>query len=146
MIRRRANGTEERIPCREGREGIVALVAVTDSAIDLADAPREEYADGSSAWWRYFAPTRSLNSSGFIPRQELTAVLGYAPGYNLRGFGYGNSGVKEIPESTSARLLEIFLASAADAEQRQLTRPTGGHPGGSGEGPEHLALKRAITA
>lgn len=144
-IQRRADGTEERIPCHEGREGIVGLAAVTGYAIEVADSQREQYADGSSVWWRYYAPTEPLNLSGFVTREELNHVLGYASVYNLRGFGDGKSGIKEIPESTSARLLEIFLARAEEAERRHLTHPTGSHAGGSGEGPEHLALKQAIA-
>src|SRR5258708_7480386 len=67
-IRNYADGSSHRIPCRRGGEGVVAMVRVIEAAQQPEDSEPEHYTDGSTMWWRYCAPTTSVNSAGFIPR------------------------------------------------------------------------------
>jgi hypothetical protein len=77
---------------------------------------------------------------------EVAALLDYKPNYGFRGFGEEHSGLKTIPEDLFQRILEAFIASARQDERDRITRATKPRLGGSGEGPEHLALKRRIAA
>src|ERR1700685_1457705 len=51
------DGSVKNVGRHPGGEGIVALVEVTDVASQPEDSQPEEYADGSTLWWRYCAPT-----------------------------------------------------------------------------------------
>jgi hypothetical protein len=88
-----------------------------------------------------------LNSSGFISRGELALQLGYSPEYAFRGFGRDHSGLAEVGgerfEELKGRFLEGQAAKDA-ATKRMVTGRRWGGPGG--EGPAHVALKRAIAA
>jgi hypothetical protein len=64
LIQTYVDGSTKRIGRYPGSEGIVALVEVTDAASQPEDSQPEQYADGSTLWWRYCAPTRSVNSGG----------------------------------------------------------------------------------
>src|SRR5713226_5673790 len=70
-----ATGQQITIPRRIGREGVIALVEISGPPNQPDHTQREEYTNGSSAWWRFHAPTRSLNSGGFVPRADLAALL-----------------------------------------------------------------------
>ncbi len=145
VVRTYIDGSTKHIPRRRGREGIVALVQVTDVASEPDDSEPEQFADGRKAWWRYCAPTRSVNSAGFIPRRKLNSLLGYAPHYVFHGFGEEHSGLKEISGDLFDRMLSEFKASALE-DERELIRRAAGHCfGGGGEGPEHKALKLRIA-
>ena len=129
-----------------GREGVVGLVEITGTPNQPDDTHRQDYTDGTSAWWRFYAPTRSLNSAGFISRIELTGILGYSQNYVFRGFGDQNSGLKKISEGSFNQILQPFLASAQHFEQQRRVQGTGPRFGGTGEGPEHRELKERIAA
>ncbi len=144
-LREYVDGTTRRIACRQGREGIVALVEVTDRAFQPEDSRPERYDDGTTLWWRYCAPTRSANSSGFLSRIEVAALLAYSERYVFRGFGDEHSGLKKITEETFNRIRDAFIASSQTDEQDRISRASTGRFGGGGEGPEHLALKRRIA-
>lgn len=146
-IREYVDGTTRRIACRPGREGIVALVEVTEMAFQPEESRPEKYDDGTELWWRYYAPTRSVNSAGFLPRIEVASLLGFSDRYVFRGFGDEHSGLKQIPEETFERIRDAFIASSRrDEEDRVARAGAGGRFGGGGEGPEHLALKKRIAA
>ena len=96
-------------------------------------------------WWRYRAKTRSANSSGFLPRLEVNALLGYSERYVFRGFGDERSGLKQITEETFDRIHSAFNASALTDEEGRIANANEGGFGAGGEGPEHLALKKRIA-
>jgi hypothetical protein len=145
VVRTYVDGSTKHIARRRGREGIVALVQVTDVASEPDDSQPERFADGRKAWWRYCAPTRSVNSAGFMPRQKLNSLLGYARNYVFRGFGEEHSGLKEISSDLFHRLLPEFESAALEDERKRLRRAVGHRFGGGGEGPEHKALKMRIA-
>lgn len=146
VLRRNAAGEEITVPRGTGREGVLALVEITAAPNQPDDSQPERYTNGTTAWWRFYAPTRSLNSGGFIPRTDLAALLGYAPNYGFRGFGDLHSGLKEISEDTFNRILQTFWASAHHSERQRTAQASAPRFGGTGEGAEHRALKDLIAA
>lgn len=145
VVRTYADGSIKRIRRRRGREGIVALVEVTDMAYQPEDSRPEQFADGHRAWWRYCALTRSVNSAGFIPRRRVNSALGFAHNYVFHGFGEEHSGLKEIPKRVFKRLLSEFKADTLPDEAKRVRRAAGHCIGAGGEGPEHKALKLRIA-
>jgi hypothetical protein len=145
QVRANADGSTQRIPCHRGRAGIVGLVEVTQRAHQPEDSQRERYSDGSSLWWRYCTPTRSINSAGFIPRPEVNSLLGYSDSYVFHGFGEEHSGLKQIEVDLFNRILAAFIASAQRDEKSRISDAPFTRFGGGGEGPEHMALKRRIA-
>lgn len=140
---RRGSGADSRIiHRRRGREGVVVLAEVIARAHQPEDSAREHYADGSSRWWRYHAPTRVLNSTGFVPRAVAAALLGHAPGYNFRGYGRRHSGISQVADAAHRELLRVFVGAAPTLGRPPAPRQG---PGGTGEGPEHEAIKRFIA-
>jgi hypothetical protein len=141
-----ADGTTTKFPRRRGLEGIVALVCVTEKAYQLEDSAPDTYTDGTTVWWRYYAPTTSVNSVGFIPRRQAATLLGYSEEYVFRGYGEGHTGLKEIEKDRFDRLLAAFVASAEVDEKQKIERARQSRFGRGGEGPVHLALKNRIAA
>lgn len=146
QIRKFVDGTTRRIGCHLGRGGIVALVKVTERASQPEESEWEKYADGTSLWWRYCAPTESVNSAGFLSRQETNRILGYSDKNVFRGFGEEHSGLKEISHELFDRVYSAFMVSALRDEQARVANAPTPRFGGGGEGPEHLALKMRIAA
>ena len=68
------------------------------------------------------APTRSINSAGFIPRSEANALFGYSENNVFRGFGDEHSGLKEIEEELFTRLLNRFSISTENNEKEHIAR------------------------
>ena len=114
------NGSVKVLHRHPGREGIVALVQVTEAAEQPQGSVPEHYADGSSLWWRYRARTRSVNSAGFIPRRNVNLLLGYAENNFLHGFGEKHSGLKEISEELYKRLFKEFSGSAHETGKNRV--------------------------
>ncbi len=145
LIRKYEDGTETRVACQKGRGQIIALARVADKPYELEDSQTEEYADGSKIWWRYFAPTETVNSAGSISRRQAATILGYSEDYTFRGFGDGQSGLKQIDGDVFEQLKAVFDRSVEEQEIEQNNRA--GHARGpGGEGPAHLALKQRIAA
>ncbi len=147
IIKTRADGVQQTIHHHRGRGGVITLVEVTATPEADNEAEVEQYADGSSIWWRWRALTRTVNSAGFIGREQLNMMLGYSPKNPLRGFGTQNSGLKEIPRDLHEELLAAFLASHEQLDQARLRSAQSSSRGGAGgEGEIHRALKDAIVA
>jgi len=147
VVSRNAEGVESKQRRLVGRGGIVALLRVTDKASQPPDTKREEYADGTSAWWRYCAPTEPLDSGGFLPRVEVNRLLGYEEVFNFHGFGDDHSGVKQIAPELFERIVGIFKASSETLDEERLASRVGHVTlGGAGEGAEHRMLKERIAA
>lgn len=131
-----------------GRAGIVALVRVIESAAQPQDSVRELYDNGEILWWRFRAPTETVNSGGFIPRAQFLPLIGYKPSWNLHGFGDNHSGVKRLSADEFAAIRELYEDSANRNDQERLRRNnrTGQFGGPGGEGEIHRALKERIAA
>jgi len=145
ILRNNADGSTTKVSRHPGAEGIVALAEVTQRAFEPENSRPEEYANGTKLWWRYYAPTQSVDSSGFISRTELNSVLGYAADNVLRGFGEQNSGLKEISEDVYEQLRSCFLLSSEKSEKERIALAPAHRFGSGGEGTEHLALKQRIA-
>ena len=146
QVRDLANGSTQQIACRRGREGIIALLEVTGPAERLNDSHEEHYTNGLKAWWRYCAPTKPINSAGFIPREVVNTALGYARNNVFRGFGDEHSGLKEVTPAVFNHLLQLFTSSSKEHDKTEIIRYSGSRYGGGGEGPVHRALKDCIAA
>jgi hypothetical protein len=148
LVKRRIDGTTERVPCQSGRSGIVTIAEVASGFEEIPDSRPESYADGSKVWWRWCARTRSGISSGFVPRRRVNQILGLKPDYNFRGFGDSHSGLKEVNKEQFEALLQEF-------KQRQPITPLapeGEEPppgrsfeGSGGESFEHRSLKEYVA-
>ena len=146
VTREYTDGTKKQLRCRQGRVGIVAHVEVTDRAYQPADAFPEQYPDGSTKWWRYCAPTKSVNSAGFLPRAYAATLLGFSDRFPFRGLGERHSGLKKISADTFNAIKEAFIASAGPTPEWPLGQTNSMNFGGGGEGPEHQALKTRIAS
>lgn len=142
LVETQADGSKRNRVCRQGREGIVALGEVEAQFTALADSTPDQYADGTSVWWRWYAPLTLLNRSGFVGRAELLPVIDYSANYNLRGLGEQHSGLKKLDVSQFEQLLALFR-SAVPLENRD--NHSGQH-GGVGETQPHLDLKEYVAA
>jgi hypothetical protein len=142
-----SDGSPKIVGRRAGRQGVVTLARILDKPSQPEGSHPEHYSDGTSKWWRFMAPTESLNSTGFISRTDLAQLLGYSPEYAFRGFGRDHSGLAEIGEARFGELQRRFLDSVA-AKDTAVSRTIAGRRwnGAGGEGPDHLALKSAIAA
>lgn len=146
LVERLPDGTDCPMPRHVGRRGIVT---VADVAHGFTRRPPQEaieqYVDGTQMNWAWRATTTSHASNGFAPKAEVLRVLGYNPGYTMRGFGQMNSGLREIRKSDYEELLGIFVRHprARGAAPGGKEPPHG--PGG-GEGPEHRLLKEYVAA
>ncbi len=147
LVEQRADGTERRIPCREGRMGIVALGRVTEPAYQPDSSSPEQYTDGTKLWWRYCAPTETLNTAGFISQRDAARILGYAENYMFRGLGEQHSGLRQLSEHEYRGLWAAFSRAATEREVVRAAEAQGHRWGGpGGEGPVHRALKERIAA
>jgi hypothetical protein len=138
LVRQSPNGDQVRIPCSAGRGGVVALMRVSSEPFELSDPP-EQYADGTQIWWRWHAETTPVNSSGFVTREKLNELLGYATGYTRFG------GLRELTSEKFNLLLTEFVEIAVQREGVAASQGASRF-GPGGEGPEHLALKNAVAA
>ena len=141
------DGSPKDVPRRRGKQGVVALARILDQPSEREGSQPDHFSDGSQRFWKFMAPTESLNSAGFISRTELAEMLGYNVRYAFHGFGKENSGLKEISEELFDRLQGRFLEYPLKQDvstKREVSRHRWGSPGG--EGPAHLALKLAIAA
>lgn len=143
-IRKLPNGKEKRIPCRSGKGGVVQYGKVTDELATLPDSRPEHYTDGTTIWWRWFAPVKILSRSGFVPRVELAHSLRFKPKYPFKGFGTLKSGLKEITKAQYQDIITKFHSY----QPIKLPKPSK-HPGkGKGGGPEsqiHKDLKEYVA-
>lgn len=144
----RADGTVELVPCLPGRQGIVALLEVTDAAFARDDIEPEEYTDGTRAWWRWYAPTKTLTSAGFVPRQVAASIFGYKDSYVFRGFGHEHSGLMQIGAAVFQRIRQTYAASSEgrDDERLAATEAAARRGGPGGEGEIHKRMKELIAA
>jgi hypothetical protein len=139
-----ADGTQKRVPCGKGKQGIVTVAKILTPVRATNDEP-EHYTDGTTLWWRWIAETHEEVTTGFVAAADVKRVLGYNESYNFHGFGEMHSGVKRLTQEQCDSLLTLFrLSQPPVVAPPQGTRY--GHPTpGGGEGPEHEALKRYLA-
>ena len=137
------------VRCRAGAGAVVVIVEVIG---DLGTNPRAtptEYDNGKVRFWRWYAPTKVVNKSGFVTRQRLTELLGYEPGFPYRGLGTKHSGLKQIDKDTYEAIVTEFVKNCSRKCRPRTNRNTRPRRpvrrGGTGEGPEHLALKERVA-
>jgi RecB family endonuclease NucS len=142
LIETQADGSTRNRACQVGREGIVALGRVEAPISAQADAVPERYTDGTETWWRWYAPIKLLNRSGFVSRAVFLPILGYSTNYNLRGLGEAHSGLKKLDQRQFEELVRMYR-STVPVESRDARS---GHQGGTGESQPHLDLKEYVAA
>jgi hypothetical protein len=144
-MRTEIDGTIHRVPCLPGKGGIVAIGRALRAMARDETSEVEHYVDGTSIHWAWFAPLEVLSTSGFVPREALNGILGYAPNYVFRGFGEQRSGLKKVDEATYLRIEAAFIASRPADKPIMAVKPReGGPPGGEGE--PHRLLKEYVAA
>jgi hypothetical protein len=146
LLKRQSDGKELRVKSMRGKEGVIAIAEAQDSIYALGDTTPSDYADGSSIWWRWYAPLKLITRTGFVPRQSLNEILGYAPNYSLHGFGDAKSGLKKVSKEQFDQILHNFKASAPLPPQ--INHPHYLHHDvlGAPESTEHLNLKKYVAA
>lgn len=143
---RRPDGSRYRRPKAHGKAALVALVRVTEGAIEPLDSAPDLYDNGKEMWWRYCASTEPVNSGACIPRAEFLPIIGYSPNWNLHGFGDNHSGVKRLTAEQFGALREMYEKRAEREDRKRIERNSrGGQFGGTGEGDVHRALKERIA-
>lgn len=145
---RRPDGSRYRRPKAQGKAALVALVRVTQPAIQPPDSAPDLYDNGEEMWWRYRASTESVNSGACIPREEFLPIIGYSSNWNLHGFGDNHSGVKRLTAKQFVALREMYERFVEREDRKRIERNSrGGQFGGTGgEGDVHRALKERIAA
>lgn len=143
-IRVLPDGTQERLRCGLGREGIVLVGEVLEHLSADPESKPATYTDGTQIWWRWYAPLKSLGRSGFVPRTKVSSLLSYNPSYNFRGFGRLHSGIQELSRDQYERMLAEFRSSRP--VELPAFKPRPGHAGGTGmESDEHRRLKEYVA-
>lgn len=145
-LRQQADGSTIRLRPWRGRGGIVSLECVTSKIMQDEDPTQTEYTDRRPMVWSWSASTRTLNSSGFVPKTDVNRVLEYKHGNRLHGFGTKRSGLMEISERQFEELVEIFKRNAPPPMDKRIKGGTGTGTGhGWGESEEHRKLKGWIA-
>ena len=107
-VRRQPDGKQLFVKNMRGKEGVIAITEAQGPLHALEGSVTKKYADGSSIWWRWYTPLKLVSRSGYVSRQRLNAILGYAANYSLRGFGDAKSGLKRISQGEFAEILKAF--------------------------------------
>jgi hypothetical protein len=144
-VRTMPNGKIEKVPCRDGRGGIILYGRIKQSLYALSDSKPISYDDGTTRWWRWNTSIEILSRSGNVPMKEVSLSLGYKANYNFHGFGHLHSGLREIAKQQFEDLKRKFHMA------RPLKLPASGFPagrktGGTGESGIHRTLKEFVAA
>lgn len=142
-LHKKLDGSQEIIRSIRGKEGIIAVCEAQDSIYAQPDSEPTTYTDGTTLWWRWYAPLKILSKSGFVHRERVNPTLGYSPDYPLRGFGDHRSGLKKISEQQFNDLLKMFTEGINILPPKTNIPPKSkGKSGPEGvESQEHFLLK-----
>jgi hypothetical protein len=143
-IRHHQDGSTTENARKTGREGMICYGEIGSSISADSDSEPQKYTDGTSIWWRWYAPISVLSRSGFVGRSRVLQILGYRPTWNLRGFGDYHSGLKKISNVEFDSLVHEFHASRPVELPINRGGGSGGH--GEGEGETHLNLKNYVAS
>ncbi len=150
IIRRNIFGKDRILKHNIGRQGIIALEEVLSELEEDIHISPENYTDGSTIWWKWYANTKTISEIGFVNKRSINNILGYSLNYSLRGFGDLKSGLKRLtPDQFNSLLSEfnrihnrnIKLALSKKHPKKYKTRP-----GERSESKEHKALKEYVAA
>ena len=148
VVRTALNGQTESIESHVGREGIVTIARVTSQVYEDRESELSHYTDGTEIWWRYYAETEVISSTGFVSHELVNNILGYNRNYSLRGFGTQHSGVKQITDDQADQLIERFRPG--DEKSRQLVDSSNSIASaastGGGEGELHKRIKNQVAS
>lgn len=144
-VRRQPDGKQVFVKNLKGKEGVIAITEAQGSLYALEGSTPTEYTDGSSIWWRWYTPLKLVSKSGYISRQRLNGILGYAPNYSLHGFGDAKSGLKKISQEEFAQILKAFRESLPTPPKLP-SKPKRPHDApGVAESREHRFLKEYVA-
>lgn len=148
LLRQMPDGSTSRVRCKPGHEGIICIGCVHGPLATDASSFPESYADGTTIWWRWYAPVEVVSRSGFVPRSELASILGYKLSYNFRGFGEQHSGLRKISEAEYTKIVRRFHeARPIDLRISPIPRSTVmGTRAKGGESDAHRELKQFVAA
>lgn len=144
LVRTELDGTTHRVPCENGRGGIVAIGRALSTMYRDEGSEMERYTDGTAIHWAWKAPLNVLSTSGFVAREELNRILGYKPDYVLRGFGDASSGLKKIDEVTYNEIEAAFRRSRPPTRAAFPIEPRRDGPAGGEQAP-HRMLKEYVA-
>lgn len=111
LVRTAMDGTIRHVPCKPGQGGVVALGRIQGAMYHDEAAETEHYTNSTAIRWSWRAPVELLSTSGFVSREALNQILGYACRYHYRGFGDQHSGLKQIREATYLAIEAAFRRS-----------------------------------
>lgn len=91
-----------------GRMGLVKVGAVTGAPYhrSINEGLSKTYGPGRT-YWSVGIPTNAGDSSGFVSREKVVDILGFANNYYFKGFS-GGTGIKLIDEAVAHELLRLF--------------------------------------
>lgn len=144
-VRRQPDGKELLVKNLKGKQGVIAITEAQGSLYALEGSTPTEYTDGSRIWWRWYTPLRLVSRSGFVSRQKLNEILGYAPNYSLRGFGDANSGLKKISLEKFDQILRAFKEGLPTLPKLPSNPKTPHDALGGIESKEHRYLKEYVA-
>jgi RecB family endonuclease NucS len=132
----------------QGKEAIIAIAEVIGDLEELRDSVPTKYTFGKDIWWRWHADTRPISMNGFVPRIQVTQILGYKPGYTLRAFGDYKSGLKKLDEDEYNELVRAFKEHPrkVDIVKRAKKKGNWGSHDKGGESQEHRNLKEYVAS
>lgn len=99
----------------KGSRGKMGVVHVGYVIGDKYERQFEEalsiYNDGERKTWDIGIPTDAGQSNGFVSREKVLEILGYASNYYFKGFARGK-GIKLIEDAKANELLSLFRNSS----------------------------------
>lgn len=129
-----------------GVGGVVALVEIVGPLENNRETEPEYYSKNKSKpiLWCWRAPSKTINSKGYLSRQDLSKAIGYKTTHKYQGFGTKKSGLMEITAEKFHRIRNGFIQNSPPEKK---PNPASGHPGGlgGGEGNAHKHLKCAVV-
>lgn len=148
ILKHMANGEIKKIKHHRGRGQVVTLAQVVAPPSADNESEPVRYADGTSIWWKWYAPTKTLSSAGRISRAFLNSVLGYKDNYTFRGFGSRHSGLMEVQADVHRELLHEFVSSRKLVDElllRTAERTAQTRRYGAGESQLHKDIKEKVA-
>lgn len=143
-IQTKTDGSFRTVRSIYGVEGVFAICRVTRELASDGLDKETKYTDGSRIWWRWYAPTEIICTSGFVSRIELNKILKFKPGNRFRAAGTLKSGLKKLTVEEFDKILCEFRKGEGKAKRH----PRSSHPGtkGGGESDAHRWLKEFVAS
>jgi hypothetical protein len=130
----------------KGKGGVIAITEAQGPLRTDKDSATKEYTDGSKIWWRWYTPLKIKTRSGFLSRERLNKILGFASNNPLRGFGDLKSGLKKISREEFEQILEAFKENLLSPPMLPPKSRIPHDTSGGVESKEHRYLKEYVAA